>query len=44
MKKPCRIDAPRAVKQLESIAAGGNPGVPIAEMWGRTRQGAGPEV
>jgi len=45
MKKPYQIDAQRAVKQLESMAAGGNPAVqmvlPMAEMLGWLRQGVG---
>ena len=45
MKKPYQIDAQRAVKQLEAMAAEGNPGVqmvlPMAEMVGWLRKGVG---
>jgi hypothetical protein len=45
MKKPCQIEAQRAVKQLEAMAAEGNPAVqmvlPMAEMVGWLRKGVG---
>jgi putative transposase len=45
MKKPYQIEAQRAVKQLEGMAAEGNPVVqmvlPMAEMLGWLRQGVG---
>jgi len=45
MKKPYQIEAQRAVKQLEELAAEGNPAVqmvlPMAEMVGWLRQGVG---
>jgi putative transposase len=45
MKKPYQIEAQRAVKQLEAMAADGNPAVqmvlPMAEMLGWLRQGVG---
>jgi transposase-like protein len=45
MKKPYQIEAQRAVKQLEAMAADGNPAVqmvlPMAEMVGWLRQGVG---
>ena len=45
MKKPCQIEAQRAVKQLEAMAAEGNPAVqmvlPMAEMMGWLRKGVG---
>jgi len=45
MKKPYQIDAQRAVKQFEAIAAEGNPSVqmmlPMAEMVGWLRKGVG---
>ena len=45
MKKPYQIEAQRAVKQLEGMAAEGNPAVqmvlPMAEMVGWLRQGVG---
>lgn len=45
MKKPYQIDAQRAVKQLEAMAAEGNPAVqmvlPMAEMVGWLREGVG---
>jgi putative transposase len=45
MKKPYQIEAQRAVKQLEAMAANGNPAVqmvlPLAEMVGWLRQGVG---
>jgi len=45
MKKPYQIDAQRAVKQFEAMAAEGNPGVqmmlPMAEMVGWLRKGVG---
>jgi len=45
MKKPYQIEAQRAVKQLESMAAEGNPAVqmvlPMAEMVGWLRKGVG---
>jgi putative transposase len=45
MKKPYQIEAQRAVKQLEAMAADGNPAVqmvlPLAEMVGWLRQGVG---
>jgi putative transposase len=45
MKKPYQIESQRAVKQLEAMAADGNPAVqmvlPIAEMLGWLRQGVG---
>jgi hypothetical protein len=45
MKKPYQIGAQRAVKQLEAMAADGNPGVqmmlPMAEMVGWLRKGVG---
>ena len=45
MKKPYQIDAQRAVKQLEAMAADGNPAVqmvlPMAEMVGWLREGVG---
>lgn len=45
MKKPYQIEAQRAVRQLEAMAADGNPAVqmvlPMAEMVGWLRQGVG---
>ena len=45
MKKPYQIESQRAVKQLEEMAAEGNPAVqlvlPMAEMVGWLRQGVG---
>ena len=45
MKKPYQIEAQRAVKQLEAMAADGNPAVqmvlPMAEMVGWLRKGVG---
>ena len=45
MKKPYQIDAQRAVRQLEAMAAEGNPAVqmvlPMAEMVGWLREGVG---
>lgn len=45
MKKPYQIESLRAVKQLEAMAADGNPAVqmvlPMAEMLGWLRQGVG---
>lgn len=45
MKKPYQIESRRAVKQLEAMAADGNPAVqmvlPLAEMVGWLRQGVG---
>ncbi len=45
MKKPYQIESQRAVKQLEAMAADGNPAVqmvlPMAEMVGWLRQGVG---
>ena len=45
MKKPYQIDAQRAVKQFEAMAAKGNPAVqmmlPMAEMVGWLRKGVG---
>jgi transposase-like protein len=45
MRKPYQIDAQRAVKQLEAMAAEGNPAVqmvlPMAEMVGWLREGVG---
>ena len=45
MKKPYQIDAQRAVKQFEAMAAEGNPSVqmmlPMAEMVGWLRKGVG---
>jgi putative transposase len=45
MKKPYQIEAQRAVKQLEGMAAEGNPAVqmvlPMAEMMGWLRKGVG---
>jgi len=45
MKKPYQIDSQRAVKQLEAMAADGNPAVqmvlPMAEMVGWLRKGVG---
>jgi transposase-like protein len=45
MKKPYQIESQRAVKQLEAMAADGNPTVqmvlPLAEMVGWLRQGVG---
>jgi putative transposase len=45
MKKPYQIESQRAVKQLEAMAAEGNPAVqmvlPMAEMVGWLRQGVG---
>ena len=45
MKKPYQIDSQRAVKQLEAMAADGNPAVqmvlPMAEMLGWLHQGVG---
>jgi putative transposase len=45
MKKPYQIEAQRAVKQLEAMAADGNPAVqmvlPMAEMVGWLRKGRG---
>src|SRR5260370_25696765 len=45
MKKPYQIEAQRAVKQVEAMAADGNPAVqmvlPMAEMMGWLRKGVG---
>src|SRR5438552_15343220 len=45
MKKPYQIEAQRALKQFEAMAADGNPAVqmvlPLAEMVGWLRQGVG---
>src|SRR3954466_14920772 len=45
MKKPYQIESQRAVKQLETMAAAGNPAVqmvlPMAEMVGWLRKGVG---
>ena len=45
MKKPYQIDSQRAVKQLEAMAADGNPAVqmvlPMAEMLGWLHKGVG---
>ena len=45
MKKPYQIESQRAVKELEAMAADGNPAVqmvlPLAEMVGWLRQGVG---
>ena len=45
MKKPYQIEAQRAVKQLDAMAADGNPAVqmmlPMAEMMGWLRKGVG---
>jgi len=45
MKKPHQIDSQRAVKQLETMAADGNPAVqmvlPMAEMLGWLHKGVG---
>jgi len=45
MKKPYQIESQRAVKQLERMAAEGNPAVqmvlPLAEMVGWLRKGVG---
>src|SRR5438876_7222844 len=45
MKKPYQIEAQRAVKQFEAMAADGNPAVqmvlPMAEMVGWLRKGVG---
>ena len=45
MKKPYQIDSQRAVKQLEAMAANGNPAVqmvlPMAEMLGWLHKGVG---
>ena len=45
MKKPYQIESQRAVKQLEAMAADGNPAVqmvlPLAEMVGWLRKGVG---
>src|ERR1700704_5438871 len=45
MKKPYQIESQRAVKQLEAMAADGNPAVqmvlPMAEMLGWLRKGVG---
>ena len=45
MKKPYQIESQRAVKQLEMMAADGNPSVqmvlPLAEMVGWLRKGVG---
>ncbi len=45
MKKPYQIEAQRAIKQLDAMAADGNPAVqmmlPIAEMMGWLRKGVG---
>jgi putative transposase len=45
MKKPYQIESQRAVKQLEAMAADGNPAVqmvlPMAEMMGWLRKGVG---
>ena len=45
MKKPYQIESQRAVKQLEEMAADGNPAVqmvlPLAEMVGWLRKGVG---
>ena len=45
MKKPYQIESQRAVKQLETMAADGNPAVqmvlPLAEMVGWLRKGVG---
>jgi transposase-like protein len=45
MKKPYQIEAQRAIKQLDAMAADGNPAVqmmlPLAEIMGWLRKGAG---
>jgi hypothetical protein len=45
MRKPYQIEAQRAVKQFEAMAADGNPAVqmmlPVAEMVGWLRKGVG---
>src|SRR3954470_14315458 len=45
MKKPYQIEAQRAIKQLDAMAADGNPAVqmmlPMAEMMGWLRKGVG---
>ena len=45
MKKPYKIEAQRAVRQLKAMAAEGNPAVqmvlPMAEMVGWLREGEG---
>ena len=45
MKNRYQIESPRAVKQLEAMAADGNPAVqmvlPLAEMVGWLRKGVG---
>ena len=45
MKKPYQIEAQRAIKQLDAMAADGNPAVqmmlPMAEMVGWLRKGVG---
>ena len=45
MKKPYQIEAQRAVRQFEAMAADGNPAVqmilPLAEMMGWLRKGVG---
>src|ERR1700689_5239776 len=45
MKKPYQIEAQRAIKQLDAMAADGNPAVqmmlPLAEMVGWLRKGVG---
>ena len=45
MKKPYQIEAQRAVKRLEEMAADGNPAVqlvlPMAEAMGWLKQGVG---
>jgi hypothetical protein len=45
MKKPYRIEAQRAVKQFEAMAADGNPAMqmmlPMAEMVSWLRKGVG---
>ena len=45
MKKPYQIEAQRAIKQLDAMAADGDPAVqmmlPMAEMMGWLRKGVG---
>jgi transposase-like protein len=45
MKKPCQIESQRAIRQLDAMAADGNPAVqmmlPLAEMVGWLRKGVG---
>jgi hypothetical protein len=45
MKKPYQIETQRAIKQLDAMAADGNPAVqmilPMAEMMGWLRKGVG---